>query len=157
MRTTLLVGACLLLGANAAAQAPAKPKFHGTWTLDSQKSELKNMKLNSAKLVIGQEKVAEIAFRQAYQPSDGAERVVEFKCTTTGKECAFTVGTTPATISLFYSGPVLVGFERSGGSGSETVTRYNLSLSEDGNTLTIECTQLEPPKPDKDKLVYVKQ
>jgi hypothetical protein len=156
MRTTLILSTCLLLSAAAAAQTPAKPKFHGTWNLDTQKSELKNLKLSGSKLVIEQEKTAELVFRQTHRPSDGAERVVEFKCTTTGKECTFNVASTPATISLYYNGPVLVGFERVG-SGGETVTRYRLSLSEDGSTLTLECSQLEPPKAENDKLVYVKQ
>ncbi|HET8550734.1 MAG TPA: hypothetical protein VFL57_22155 [Bryobacteraceae bacterium] len=157
MRTTLILGGCaLLLTATGSSQTASKPKFHGNWTLDSQKSDLKVLKLASSSLVIDQEKVAELSFRQKHKLSDNSERTVEFKCNTTGKECSYTVGSEPATISLFYNGPMLVGYERLGSSG-QTVNRYNISMSEDGSTLTLELSQLEPQRPEKDKLVYVKQ
>jgi hypothetical protein len=157
MRTTLFLGACaLLLGAAAAAQTASKPKFHGKWVLDSQKSDLKVLKLASSTLAIEQEKPAELSFRQTHRLSEAAERVVEFKCTTTGKECEYKVDSQSATISLYYNGPILVGFERVN-SATPTVNRYHLSLSEDGSLLIMEVSQLEPVRPEKDKLVYVKQ
>lgn len=157
MRTTLLFGACaLLLGGAAAAQTASKPKFHGKWVLDSQKSELKVLKVAGSTLAIEQEKPAELFYRQTYRVSDAAERIVEFRCTTTGKECEYKVDAQPATISLYYNGPVLVGFERVA-TATPTVNRYQFSLSEDGTLLTIEVSQLEPVRPEKDKLVYVKQ
>jgi hypothetical protein len=157
MRTTLILGACaVLLATPASSQTASKPKFHGNWTLDSQKSELKVIKLASSTLVIDQDKTSELSFRQSQKLADNSERSVEFKCTTVGKECPYKVGSEPATISLFYSGPMLVGFERLGNNG-QTVNRYQMSLSEDGKTLTLELSQLEPQRADKDKLVYVKQ
>jgi hypothetical protein len=157
MRTTLFLGACaVLLTLAASAQTASKPRFNGNWTLDSQKSDLKVIKLASSTLVIDQEKTAELSFRQKHKLADNSERDLEFKCTTVGKECQYKVGSESATISLFYSGPMLVGFERLGSNG-QTVNRYEMSLSEDGKTLTLELSQLEPQRPEKDKLVYVKQ
>lgn len=155
---TLIIGACaLLLAAAAAAQTASKPKFHGKWVLDPQKSELKALKLSASTLIIEQEKLPELAFKQSCRLADAAaERVVEFKCTTTGKECEYKVDSQPATMSMFYNGAMLVGYETINGS-TKTVNRYHLSLSEDGGTLTLEISQLEPVRPEKDKLVYVKQ
>jgi hypothetical protein len=157
MRTTLILGACAMLSAmSASAQTASKPKFHGKWTLDSQKSDLKVIKLASSTLVIDQDKPAELSFRQNHKLADSSERVLEFKCATVGKECQYKVGSETATMSLFYSGPMLVGFERLGTNG-QTVNRYEMTLSDDGKTLTLELSQLEPQRPEKDKLVYVKQ
>jgi hypothetical protein len=157
MRTTRIPGAlALLLSASVWSQTPVKPTFNGTCTLNAEKSELKVLKLASSTLKIEQPKSAELAFQQKYKLSDGGEKTVEFKCTTSGKECSYTVGSEPATISLFYNGPVLVGFERLGSSG-QTVNRYRISMSEDGSTLTLEVNQLEPQRPEQDKLVYIKQ
>jgi hypothetical protein len=131
-----------------------KPKFDGTWQLSPEKSELKAWKPNSVVLTVEQPLQGEIHVIEVAKEG-GGDKKSEFKCNTTGKDCG-PAGERTSTLSLYYNGPKLVSIERIG-KDSDTVLKRVYSLSEDGNTLTLEVSQIVPPRSEVDKLVFTRQ
>jgi hypothetical protein len=123
-----------------------KPNLSGTWQLDASKSEFHNGKIDSATWVID-ERNNSIRISETEKG-----KTIEVQCTTDGKDCK-TGGDNKATTSFWYNGPMLVEFETKG----DLVTRYRMTLSEDGKTLKAETTSIVPQNNQMDVLVFKKQ
>ena len=123
-----------------------RPNLSGTWQLDASKSEFHNGKIDSAMWVIGEDD-------NTIRISETEKgKTIEVKCTTDGKECKVG-GDSKSTSSFWYNGPSLVEFETK----SDHVTRYRMTLSEDGKTLKVETTSIVPQSNQTDVLVFDKQ
>ena len=150
MRKSLTYSACFvlaLLAVPVAAQEDPKPNLTGTWQLDSAKSEFKSAKVASATWVI-QEGDNSI---QLTESEGGRAKKFELKCTTDGKECQASGDKTRA--SFWYNGAILVEMETKG----DRVTRYRLTVSADGKTLTVTTTHIVPQDDRTDTMVFSKQ
>jgi hypothetical protein len=124
-----------------------RPNLSGKWQFDSSKSELHGVKLAGSTWVIN----ADDNFIQITETEEGANRRIELKCTTDGKECKITGD--KATASFWYNGPLLVEMESKG----DHVMRYRMKLSADGETLTVDTTSIVPKSSQDDVLVFRKQ
>jgi len=134
-----------LLAAPVVAQED-RPNLTGTWQLDATKSELKSIKLNGATWVI-QEGDNAIHLTES---DDGKGKKLEFQCTTDGKECKGGGDKTKA--SFWFNGAMLVEMETKG----DHVTRYRMSVSSDGKTMTVQSTHIVPQDDRNDTLVFAK-
>ncbi|MGA2879498.1 MAG: hypothetical protein ABSG13_11145 [Bryobacteraceae bacterium] len=124
-----------------------RPNLSGTWQFDSSKSELHAVKVTGAIWVINEDDSS----IQITESEDGADRKIQLKCTTDGKECKITGD--KATASFWYNGPTLVEMESKG----DHVTRYRMKLSDDGKTLSVDTTSIVPQSTLNDVLVFRKQ
>jgi len=124
-----------------------RPNLSGTWQFDSSKSELHSSKVAGATWVITEDDIS----IQIVESEDGASKKVELKCTTDGKTCK--VSGVKATASFWYNGSLLVEMESKG----DHVTRYRMTLSDDGKTLTVATTSIVPQSTQDDLLVFRKQ
>jgi hypothetical protein len=127
--------------------AQDRPNLSGTWQFDSSKSELHTVKVAGATWVINEDDSS----IQISESEDGASRKMELKCSTDGKECK--LAGEKGTASFWYNGPMLVEMETHG----DHVTRYRMTLSDDGKTLTVDTTSIVPQAPQDDKMVFHKQ
>jgi hypothetical protein len=117
----------------------------GNWQFDASKSELRNIKMASATWVI-EESENSIHITE----SEGAKsKKTELKCTTDGKECDTS---DKAKASFWYNGAMLVEMETKG----DHVTRYRLTVSEDGKSMKVEMTHIVPQLGGADVLVFSK-
>lgn len=80
----------------------------------------------------------------------------EWQCGLDGKECKVKDEGHSALVSFYYNGPVLVELETEG-ANRDNVTKKRISLSPDGNSLTVEVVHLMPQGRPPEKLVLVKQ
>jgi len=124
-----------------------RPNLSGTWQFDSSKSELHTVKVGGATWVINEDDSS----IQITESAEGANRKIELKCTTDGKECK--ISGDKATASFWYNGPMLVEMENKG----DHVMRYRMKLSDDGKTLTVDTTSIVPQSTQDDVLVFRKQ
>jgi len=129
----------------AFANAQDRPDFSGNWQFDASKSELHNMKLAEATWTI-EESDSSIHLTE----SEGKSKPVELKCTTDGKDCT---SSAKAKASFWFNGAILVEMETKG----DHVTRYRLTLSQDGKTLKVETTYIVPQTDGIDVLVFNKK
>jgi hypothetical protein len=120
-----------------------RPDFSGSWQFDASKSELHNIKLADATWTI---EASENSIHLT-ESEGGKSKPVEFKCTTDGKDCA---SSAKAKASFWYNGAMLVEMETKG----DHVTRYRLTLSQDGKTLKVETTYIVPKTDGNDVLVF---
>lgn len=148
MRIAATFAACSALAVLALPLgAQDRPNLSGTWQFDSSKSEMHTEKVAGATWVINEDDSS----IQISESEDGDSKKVELKCTTDGKECK--VAGEKGTASFWYNGPLLVEMETHG----DHVTRYRMTLSADGKTLTVDTTSIVPQAPQDDKLVFHKQ
>ena len=146
MRIAATLAACSALALLALPLgAQDRPNLSGTWQFDSSKSELHTVRASGGTWVINEDD-SSIQISE-----DGDGKKVEMKCTTDGKECK--VAGEKGTASFWYNGPLLVEMETRG----DHVTRYRMTLSADGKTLTVDSTSIVPQSPQDDKLVFHKQ
>ena len=145
-RATLLVCSALAVFALPLA-AQDRPNLSGTWQFDGSKSQLHNVKVNGATWVINEDD----ASIQIAESEDGADKKIQLKCTTDGKECK--ISGDKATASFWYNGTMLVEMENRG----DHVTRYRMKLSDNGNTLTVDATSIVPQSAQEDVLVFRKR
>ena len=129
----------------AFANGQDRPNFSGNWQFDASKSELHNIKLADATWTI-EESDNSIHLTE----SEGKSKPVELKCTTDGKDCTSSV---KAKASFWFNGAMLVEMETKG----DHVTRYRLTLSEDGKTMKVETTYIVPQTDGNDVLVFNKK
>jgi len=123
-----------------------RPNLSGSWQLDSSKSEFHNGRIDSETWVIKEDgNSIDITETEKNKTS-------EIKCSVDGKDCKIS-GDSKATTSFWYNGPMLVEFETRG----DHVTRYRMTLSDDGKTLKVEATSIVPKGDQKDVLVFEKQ
>jgi len=130
----------------APAMGQDRPNMSGNWQFDASKSELRNIKMASATWVI-EESDNSIHITE----SEGAKsKKTEWKCTTDGKECQ--VAGDKAKASFWYNGPMLVEMETKG----DHVTRYRLTVSDDGKNMKVEMTHIVPQLVGADVLMFSK-
>lgn len=121
-----------------------KPNFSGKWRMETPNRE------SAAILTIAQNE-GELRMSSAPQQKE----TTEVACNTMGRECEATVGGERVKVSYYYNGPMLVEmvFE---GRNNERVTKTRRTLSEDGNTMTVEVIPMVPSGKDPYKLVFVR-
>ena len=127
------------------ANAQDKPDFTGSWQLDPAKCELHTMKVSDANWAI------EETGNSIHLTENEAGKAIEMKCTTDGKDC--NVQGDKAKASFWFNGAMLVEMETKG----DHVTRYRLTLSQDGKTLKVETTYIVPQGDPGDVLVFTKK
>ena len=127
------------------ANAQDKPDFSGNWQLDPAKCELHTAKVADANWSI------EESANSIHLTENEAGKAVEMKCTTDGKDCD--IHGDKAKASFWFNGPILVEMETKG----DHVTRYRLTLSQDGKTLKVETTYIVPQGDANDVLVFTKK
>jgi hypothetical protein len=127
------------------ANAQDKPNFSGTWQLDPAKCELHTAKIDDANWAI------EESDNSIHLTESEAGKSIDMKCTTDGKDCD--VHGDKAKASFWYNGAILVEMETRG----DHVTRYRLTLSQDGKTLKVETTYIVPRGDANDVLVFTKK
>ena len=157
-RSGILLGlliAGLASVASADGQTSLKTKFTGSWELALDKSDLKTSKVAELKLTIDHPDKNDIHVIEMAKSDNGQERRREYTCNTVGRECDVSDDSQPDKLSIYYDGPKLVVIDRIG-KDSDTVVKRVYELSDDGSTLTIQSTQLVPPRPDVEKLVFGK-
>jgi len=150
-----LVIAGLASVASANGQTSLKTKFTGTWELALDKSDVKVTKLAGLQLKIDHPDKNEIHVVEMAKTDNGQEKRREYTCSTMGRECDVSDGSQADKLSMYYDGPKLIVIERIG-KDSDTVVKRIYELSEDGSTLTIQGTQMVPPRADVEKLVFGK-
>jgi hypothetical protein len=157
-RSSMLLGlamASLASVASAYGQTSLKTKFTGTWELALDKSDLKLSKLAGLTLAIDHPDKSTIHVVETAKPENGQEKRRDYTCSTMGRECDVSEGSQADKLSIYYDGPKLVVIERLG-KDSDTVLKRIFELSEDGSTLSIQESQMVPPKNEADKLVFAK-
>ena len=146
MRFTGISGICIfgLLAATAIGQQN-KPNFSGKWQANTEKCQLHSGNTSIVSLTIEQKgpsihvvKGLEIA---------GKKSVVEFTCTTDGKDC----DANGTKVSLWYSGASLVEMEVS----DAAVTSISLTLAGDAKSIDATVKYISP-KTDDDTMVFDK-
>jgi hypothetical protein len=150
MRKLLLLS--FLAGFGAWAQD--RPSLNGVWQLDTTHSAFSEARLKSQTLSIRQEDES-IKVEETAMEENGKERKADYECNTNGKECAVKLNGQSFKISAYYNGDVLVVIEQR--KGNDAATRKRIKTSEDGNTLTIEVSNLGKPGQKAETLVYAKQ
>jgi hypothetical protein len=127
------------------ANAQDRPDFTGNWQLDPAKCELHTVKVDNATWAI------EESDNSIHLTETESGKAVEMKCSTDGKDC--NVQGDKAKASFWFNGPMLVEMETKG----DHVTRYRLTLSQDGKTLKVETTYIVPKADANDVLVFTKK
>ncbi len=140
----IMIGPVIVLLA-ALAIAQDKPDFNGHWQLDPAKCDLHTAKVADATWAI------EESDNSIHLTENESGRAVEMKCSTDGKDCE--VHGDKAKASFWFNGPTLVEMETKG----DHVTRYRLTLSQDGKTLKVETTYIVPQGDANDVLVFTKK
>ncbi len=157
-RCSILLGlafAGLASVASANGQTSLKTKFTGNWDLALDRSEVKFTKVAGMTLAIDHPDKGNIHVIEVAKTDSGQEKRREYTCSTMGRECDIGETSQPAKLSIYYDGPKLVCIERLG-KDSDTVLKRIYELSEDGSTLTIQVTQMVPPRNELEKLVFAK-
>jgi len=142
--------ACIAIGSLFAllatlASAQDKPNFTGTWQLDPARCDFHTAKISDANWAI------EESDNSIHLTENEAGKAIEMKCSTDGKDCE--VHGDKAKASFWFNGPMLVEMETRG----DHVTRYRLTLSQDGKTLKVETTSIVPQGDANDVLVFTKK
>ena len=127
------------------ANAQDKPDFTGNWQLDPAKCELHTAKVDNATWAIQE------SDNSIHLTETESGKAVEMKCSTDGKDC--NVQGDKAKASFWFNGAMLVEMETKG----DHVTRYRLTLSQDGKTLKVETTYIVPKGDENDVLVFTKK
>jgi hypothetical protein len=141
--------------ASANGQTSLKTKFTGTWDLASDKSDVKLTKVTGMSLVIDHPDKSNIHVIETAKADGGQEKRREYTCSTMGRECDVSEGSQIDKLSIYYDGPKLVQLERLG-KDADTVLKRIYELSEDGSMLTIQVTQIVPPRNEAEKLVFAR-
>jgi len=147
MRYTGIPLSCIfgLLAATLCGQQ-SKPDFSGKWQASTEKSELHSGKAATVNIVIEQ-KGPSIHVLKTTRSSNGKEAVLDFTCTTDGKDC----DAKGVKVSLWYDGPSLVEMDVS----DELVTKTSMTLDEKSKTMSANVTYISP-QAEADKLVLEK-
>ena len=122
------------------------PNLSGKWQINAGRSTLRSGKPAVASLTIEQ-KATSIHIISTMN-GEGKESVVDFTCTTDGKDC----DVRGEKISLWYSGPSLVEMEI----GKDTTTKSTIKIDEDGKSITIDVAHITPTA-EADRVVLEKK
>ena len=133
VRQILWFAAAVLVGGTSLAPALAddvssRAKISGTWEGENNGKWILENKGDS--------------FHVVYQERD--EKVMDFECSTAGKECDVKVGGHGAKVILYYNGPLLVEMETR---GSDVVKR-RFGVDESGQELAVDLMPLVPSGKD---------
>lgn len=148
MRLSLSLIATLMFAGMTWADQPARPDLNGTWKLEPAQSEIHS-------------RVPSAMTWQIEQTDDGIHMVEleenknagDWHCGTDGKDCKVKDEGHNVTMSFYYNGPVLVELETEG----ENITKRRISVSKDGNQMSVEVIHLMPAGRPTEKLVLSKQ
>lgn len=133
-----ILGASLLLPAFEAQET--QPDFSGTWQMDATKSQ--TTEGDNITYTIDQSS-GKVNFTRVIHARDGKDLTSKFTCDTVGTQCGFDENGHKAKVSLWYDGPALV-ILKTDGPKEDSVTQWRLELSQDGKTLKVTLTHLEP-------------
>jgi len=134
-----------LLAAAANGQQ-SKPNLSGKWQANAEKSQLHSGNASALSLSIEQ-KGASIHVVKTTKAANGKESVVEFTCTTDGKDC----DAKGVKVYLWYEGDSLVEMDVNGA----LVIRTSMTLGADANSISAIVTYISP-KAEGDKFVLEK-
>jgi hypothetical protein len=138
-----LICASLLL-ATARGQE-SKPNFSGKWQTNAEKSQVHSGKASTLTLSVEQ-KGASIHVKRTSKSADGKDSVVEFSCTTDGKDC----DAGGVKVSLWYDGLSLVEMDVSDAQVSTT------KLTLDNPNTIVAVISYMSPKAEADNFVLQK-
>jgi hypothetical protein len=153
-RVLVLLAVPMLLCTQSFAYGNEKPNFTGNWQLDSARSPDADGAAISLKIT---DSSGKLTFERSVKERGGKEVLSRFACSTTDNQCEFNENGHKAKVSFWYDGNKLVILKTDGPKEDATVER-TLSLSPDGNTLTVQFANLDLDKEGKAKtLVFSKQ
>lgn len=147
----LSIAVGLLFGAAGASDDEGKPNLSGKWKIDEARTE--PGPASKDLVLVVERKGQDIRIEETRGPNP-KEDVSDFTCGTMGKECSMQDGGEQAKVSLYYSGPVLVVLKTQGRK-SDAVEKRRISLSPEGDSLTVEITHIDP-EGKAEKLVFSK-
>lgn len=113
----------------------SRPDFSGDWIV-------KGTNGNDASLSIKQNANDETI--HIVGAPTASDKQTKFDCSIRGKECTGSFEGEPAKITVYYNGPTLVELAVRGHNGDK-VTKTRRTLATDGNSLTVETTEISPP------------
>jgi hypothetical protein len=145
MRHSVISIFCFLGFFAAQLSGQSKPNLTGKWQVNPTKSEIHSTQPSAASLTIEQKGPSIHVVKT--MKSGSKENVVEFNCTTDGKEC--TAG--PNKISLWYDGKSLVEMDVAG----ENASKSTMTMDDGGKSLSIVVVYYSPQS-EGDKLVLEK-
>jgi hypothetical protein len=161
MKVVVLTGVVLMLASLLVFAQGSKPNFSGTWTLDKEKSGLKegeNVRNIVPAMTIEHNEPAFVIKRKVQAPGGGEERAIEEKYTTDGApntNPGMREGMTAKSTTRWDGGKLVMETTMESPRGTmESKNTY--SLSADGKTLTLETSRKDQPEASR-KLVYTKQ
>lgn len=132
-----------LVSASAMALIAAdKPNFSGKWRLQGNDA-------NAASVLV----IEQVDRELKITTDGGGEDSIKVECNTVAKECDGTVSGRPAKISYWYNGPTLVEMLLE---GKNRATKTRRTLSDDGQTMTVEVTPILPSGKSAIKMVFVR-
>ena len=140
-----LVCILALLAATAAGQQ-SKPNFSGNWRANVERCQLNSGKAPVVNLTIEQ-KDASIHVVKTVKGGNGKESIIEFTCTTDGKDC----DSKGVKVSLWYDGTSLIEMDIS----DDLVVKISMTLDEKAKTINASVTYISP-QAEPDKLVLEK-
>jgi len=147
MRYLSTASVCFLCLCSTSAKGQQDhPNLSGKWQINAGRSTLRSGKPAVASLTIEQ-KATSIHIISTMN-GEGKESVVDFTCTTDGKDC----DVRGEKISLWYSGPSLVEMEI----GKDTTTKSTIKIDEDGKSITIDVAHITPTA-EADRVVLEKK
>jgi hypothetical protein len=143
-----------LLTAPLLAYSSDQTDFSGMWRLDPARSP--GAKGAVIMLTI-QKDAGKISYERTMREADGKQAVIHFVCSPDGKNCDLDENGHKAKVSLWYDGPALM-ILKTGGPKQDSTTERKLELSQDGNTLKVQFTNLDLDSGSKtDTFVFTKQ
>jgi len=142
----------IVLTGAAWADPPARPDLSGVWRLEPSQSEIHSRVPSELTWQIEQ---TDDAIHLIQREADN-KNADEWRCNTDGKDCKVKDEGRKVVISFYYNGPVLVELE-SEGSNHDNVTKKRISLSKDGNMITVDVIHLMPQGKPPEKLVLSRQ
>lgn len=134
-----------LFAAPAAGQQ-SKPNFSGKWQSNGEKSQFHSGKASDVNISIEQ-KDASIHVVKTMKAGNGKESIIEFTCTTDGKDC----NAKGVKVSLWYDGTSLVEMDI----GDDLVIKTSMTLGENAKTISATVTYISP-QAEPDKLIFEK-
>jgi len=130
---------CGLLTTFVMAQE-SKPNFSGKWQVNAEKSQVPAGKITTFSVTIEQKGPSIHVIRTT--KTNGKDSVVEFTCTTDGKDC----DAKGVKVSLWYDGASLVEMDI----GDNLVAKTIMTLGEGAKTISATVTSISPQaEPEK--------
>ena len=127
MHIRVLIAALSLMSVVCLADDAAdRAKLGGTWNLDGG--------AKTAWTLQGTDTGVHVIYMR------GAEKLADFECTTSGKECAAKIDGRATKVSIYFNGPRLVLLETRG----ENVVKLRFGLAADAGEMEVETMPITP-------------